>query len=185
VHLTAVTTWYSRHLLNCSRCSRYGLLPMAARSKARTVFSRWNTGIAGSNSARGMHVCPCFSVLCCPVCRQRLCVELIPRRRSPAKCPTRLINFRSWIAYTLDDDDDDDDDDDEEFPVMLWKTTINFSLHKPNIMRQSWKFRVGWGSFEMIAKPPPPKKKPHTVSTFNYAHFQDILQTYMKLLTIH
>jgi hypothetical protein len=40
---------------------------VAARSKARTVFDHYNTGIGGSNPARGMDVCPHFSVLCCPV----------------------------------------------------------------------------------------------------------------------
>jgi hypothetical protein len=42
---------------------------MATRSKARTVFGHSNTRIMGSNLARGMDVCPRFSVLCCPVCR--------------------------------------------------------------------------------------------------------------------
>jgi hypothetical protein len=42
---------------------------MAARSKARIVFDRSNTGIVDSNPARGMDVC------------------LIPRPRSPTKCP--------------------------------------------------------------------------------------------------
>jgi hypothetical protein len=42
---------------------------MAGRSKARTVFDRLNTTVLGSNPARGMYVCPRFSVLCCPVCR--------------------------------------------------------------------------------------------------------------------
>jgi Zn-dependent membrane protease YugP len=40
---------------------------MAARSRACTVFGRSNIGIAGSNPTRGMDVCLCFSVLCCPV----------------------------------------------------------------------------------------------------------------------
>jgi hypothetical protein len=40
---------------------------MAERSKANTVFGRSNIGIASSNPARGMDVCLCFSVLCCPV----------------------------------------------------------------------------------------------------------------------
>jgi hypothetical protein len=40
---------------------------MAARSEECTVFDRSHTGIVGSNSARGMDVCPRFSVLCCPV----------------------------------------------------------------------------------------------------------------------
>jgi hypothetical protein len=42
-------------------------VPGASRSKARTVFDRLNTGIVGSNPARGMEICPRFSVLCCPV----------------------------------------------------------------------------------------------------------------------
>jgi hypothetical protein len=45
----------------------YKPVPMAARSNARTVFDRSNTGVLGSNSARGMDMCPCFFVLCCPV----------------------------------------------------------------------------------------------------------------------
>jgi hypothetical protein len=40
---------------------------MAARSEARTVFNRSNTGIVGSNLALDMDVCPRFSVLYCPV----------------------------------------------------------------------------------------------------------------------
>jgi hypothetical protein len=42
-------------------------VPMAAWSKSRTVFDRSNIGIVGSNTARGMDVCPRFPVLCCPV----------------------------------------------------------------------------------------------------------------------
>jgi hypothetical protein len=42
-------------------------VPVAVRSKARPVFGRSNIGIAGLNLARGMDVCPRFSVLCCPV----------------------------------------------------------------------------------------------------------------------
>jgi hypothetical protein len=30
---------------------------MAARSKARNIFVRWNTGIVSSNHTRGMDVC--------------------------------------------------------------------------------------------------------------------------------
>jgi hypothetical protein len=33
-----------------------------------------------------MDVCLCFSVLCCPVCRQRPCVRPITRPRSPTNC---------------------------------------------------------------------------------------------------
>jgi len=40
---------------------------MAALSKARTAFDRSNTGIVGSNPARGIDVCLRFSVLFCPV----------------------------------------------------------------------------------------------------------------------
>jgi hypothetical protein len=40
---------------------------MVAQPKARTVFDSLNTGIVVSNPARGMDVCPRFSVLCCPV----------------------------------------------------------------------------------------------------------------------
>jgi hypothetical protein len=42
-------------------------VPVAAQSKARTVFDRSNTGIMGSNPARGMDVCPRFCVLYYPV----------------------------------------------------------------------------------------------------------------------
>jgi hypothetical protein len=38
-----------------------------SRSKTSTVFGRSNIGIAGSNPARDMDVCLCFSVLHCPV----------------------------------------------------------------------------------------------------------------------
>jgi hypothetical protein len=44
-----------------------GPVPMAARSKVRTIFDRSKTGIVGSNPAQGMDVCLRFSVLCCPV----------------------------------------------------------------------------------------------------------------------
>jgi len=37
---------------------------IAARSKASTVFGRSNIGIVDSNPARGMDMCPRFSVLC-------------------------------------------------------------------------------------------------------------------------
>jgi len=42
-------------------------VPMAAQSRTRAVFNRSNTGIVGSNPARGMDVCAGFSVLCWPV----------------------------------------------------------------------------------------------------------------------
>jgi len=37
-------------------------VPTAARSEARTLFCRSNTGIVGSNPIRSMDVCPRFSV---------------------------------------------------------------------------------------------------------------------------
>jgi hypothetical protein len=40
---------------------------MAALSKARIAFDRSKTGIASSNPARGINMCPRFSVLYCPV----------------------------------------------------------------------------------------------------------------------
>jgi hypothetical protein len=40
---------------------------IAERSEAGTVYDRLNIGIAGSNTASGMDVCPRVSVLCCPV----------------------------------------------------------------------------------------------------------------------
>jgi hypothetical protein len=53
---------------------------MTERSKASTVFGRSNIEIAGSNPARGMDVCPRFSVLCCPVL-----VEALRRADPPTK----------------------------------------------------------------------------------------------------
>jgi hypothetical protein len=53
---------------------------MAAPSKVRTVFDCSNTGIVGSNTTRGMDVCPLFSVLRCPVG-----VETLRRADPPSK----------------------------------------------------------------------------------------------------
>jgi hypothetical protein len=57
-------------------------IPMAGQSKARTVLNRSNTGILVSNPARGMDVCPHFSVLCGPV-------KVVALRRAdpPSKVP--------------------------------------------------------------------------------------------------
>jgi hypothetical protein len=72
---------------------------MAARSKARTVFNRSNTGIVGSNPARGMYMCPRFSVLCCPV-------QVVALRRADPlskefyKCPkidSEVSEVKFWI----------------------------------------------------------------------------------------
>jgi len=41
-------------------------VPMAAWSEAHTVFNCSNIGIVSSHPARGMDVCPRFSVLCRP-----------------------------------------------------------------------------------------------------------------------
>jgi hypothetical protein len=46
---------------------KYVPVPVVARSKARTVFDSSDTGVMGSNPARGTNVCPRFSVLCFPV----------------------------------------------------------------------------------------------------------------------
>jgi hypothetical protein len=53
---------------------------MAERSKAGTVYDRSNIGIAGSNPALGMDMCPRVSVLCCPVS-----VEALRRADPPSK----------------------------------------------------------------------------------------------------
>jgi hypothetical protein len=61
--------------------SYFGIfLIIMRRSKARTVFDRSNTRIVGSNPARGMNVCPRFSVLYCPVW-----VEALRRADPPSK----------------------------------------------------------------------------------------------------
>jgi hypothetical protein len=56
-----------------------------------------------------MDVCPRIFCVVLP------CVGLIPRPRSPTKCPNRfvssevkLLNRNKPLAYTLKDDDDDD-----------------------------------------------------------------------------
>jgi hypothetical protein len=51
--------------------------------------------------ARSMDVCPRFSVFCCPVCRYRPCVGLIPRPRSLIRCPNKIHKFQKvkfWIG---------------------------------------------------------------------------------------
>jgi hypothetical protein len=53
--------------LNINTSYNYDLpIPVAARSKA-WVCGRLVAGIAGSNPARGMDVCLCVYMLCCPV----------------------------------------------------------------------------------------------------------------------
>jgi hypothetical protein len=62
-----------------------GPVSIAERSKACTVYDRLNIGIAGSNTAWGMDVCPRVSMLCCPVSVEAL-RRADPRPRSPTKC---------------------------------------------------------------------------------------------------
>jgi hypothetical protein len=57
-------------------------VPMAAQPKARTIFDRSNTGIVGSNPARGIDVCPRVSVLCCPVSVEDLRLADPPSKES-------------------------------------------------------------------------------------------------------
>jgi hypothetical protein len=57
---------------------------IAERSKAGTVYDRLNLGIAGSNHAWGMDMCPRVSVLCCPVSVEAF-RRADPRPRSPTK----------------------------------------------------------------------------------------------------
>jgi hypothetical protein len=67
---------------------------MAAQIKERTVFDSSKTGIVGSNTARGMDMCFCV-LLCCDVLRKyKPCVGLIPRPRSPIKCPKQIHKFQ-------------------------------------------------------------------------------------------
>jgi hypothetical protein len=53
---------------------------VAKRSKACTFYDRLNIGITDSNPAWGTDVCPCVSVLCCPVA-----VEALHQADTPAK----------------------------------------------------------------------------------------------------
>jgi hypothetical protein len=48
-------------------CLMFLPVSIAEQSKASTVYDRSNIEIACSNPARGMDVCPRFSMLCCPV----------------------------------------------------------------------------------------------------------------------
>jgi hypothetical protein len=58
------------------------LVSMAEQSKACTVYDRLNIGIAGSNPAQGMDMCPRFSVLCWPVLVETLCWTDPPTKES-------------------------------------------------------------------------------------------------------
>jgi hypothetical protein len=76
-------------------------VPMAARSKARTVFNHSNTGIVGSNSGRGIDVCPRFSMLCCPVYVVALRRADPPSKESYHMSKNIFINFRSQILNRI------------------------------------------------------------------------------------
>jgi len=67
---------------------------MAARSKARTLFCRLNTGIVVSNQARGKDMCVCIILFCVVLYRYRPCVWPILRARRPAIYPSRFIYFK-------------------------------------------------------------------------------------------
>jgi hypothetical protein len=63
-------------------------ITVTAKSNALNVFATSNTGIVGSKPTRGMDVC--LRLFC--LCRQRFCVGLIPRPRSP----TDWLRLRNW-----------------------------------------------------------------------------------------
>jgi hypothetical protein len=72
-----------------------------------------------------------FFLYCVVLCRQRPCVGLIPRPRSPTKCPNRfrssevkLLNWNRPLAYTLKEDDDDDDDDDGDVVYNVKRSLV-------------------------------------------------------------
>jgi hypothetical protein len=50
------------------RYIQQGPTTVAARSKARTVFARLNTGIVGSNPTESMYVCVCLFCVCVVLC---------------------------------------------------------------------------------------------------------------------
>jgi hypothetical protein len=58
-------------------------ITVAARSKARSVFDRSNTGVVNSNLTRGMDVCLRLFCVCDVLCRQRPWDGLITRPRNP------------------------------------------------------------------------------------------------------
>jgi hypothetical protein len=64
------------------------------RSKEGTVYDRSNIGIAASNPAWGMDVCPRVSMLCCPVSVEALC-----RADPPAKEPYQMSLYVDREAH--------------------------------------------------------------------------------------
>jgi len=69
-------------------------IPMAERSKARTVLDRSNTGTHGFQSRSRHRLCPPFSVLCCPVKVQDL-RSADPPSRNPTEMSKWIHSFRS------------------------------------------------------------------------------------------
>jgi hypothetical protein len=67
---------------------------LAKQSKACTVYDHLNIGTAGSNPAWGMDVCPCVSVLCCPVS-----VEALHRADPLAKESYQMSLYVDWEAH--------------------------------------------------------------------------------------
>jgi len=63
-NIFVVDIWLSSSSSSSSRPAS-----IAELSKATTIYDRLNIEIASSNPARGMDVCLCVSVLCCPVFR--------------------------------------------------------------------------------------------------------------------
>jgi hypothetical protein len=57
----------------------------------RMVMDNSNTGVMGSNSARGMDVCLRFAVLCCPVY-----VKALRRDDPPSKEPYQIKRVHSF-----------------------------------------------------------------------------------------
>jgi hypothetical protein len=74
-------------------------------------------GIAGSNPARGMDVCLCVSVWCCPMQVEVFATSWSLVQRSPTKCPNKITKpsvwggqgpYRDCIAAATAADDDAD-----------------------------------------------------------------------------
>jgi hypothetical protein len=78
-----VITYFIRVRFNTHLCTK--AITLAARSKARNVFARSNTGIVSSNPTRGMDVCV-YSEFVLSCVRSGLATWLITRQRSPTDC---------------------------------------------------------------------------------------------------
>jgi len=53
--------------LSLSSICKQTPVPVAVQSKARMVLDHSKTGIVGSNPAQHKDVCPCLSLICCPL----------------------------------------------------------------------------------------------------------------------